>query len=384
MVAQQGDLLIRGGYVIDPARNVFGKSDILITGNSIAPVGPDEKTEAQEIIDADGYLVTPGLIDHHTHIFHGSTDSGFVPDLSLLPMGVTTAVDAGSPGTANCETFMKTVVNQSRMRIFCNLLVSPAGQATEHYPENVDPQHYDVRRMHELFDKYAGRITGLKIRMGEEVVGKLGLAPLKETIRLADSLKCRVIVHTTNPPCDSADIASMMRPGDIFCHCYHGKGSTIIGPNGKVKQEIWQARSRGVLFDTADARVNHSYSVIKAALADDFGPDVISTDLTEASLFGNMVFGLPVVMSKYVSLGLSLPDVVKACTATPAEIIGMKGKIGTLAPGAFADVALFELTDKPFLYKNRMGETFRGNKLLVPKLTVLNGKIVFRQIDFPF
>jgi len=137
-----------------------------------------------------------------------------------------------------------------------------------------------------------------------------------------------------------------------------------------------------VIFDTADARVHHSFPIIRAALAEGFCPDVISTDLTRASLFGNMVFGLPAVMSKYLSLGLGLPEVVKACTATPAGLIGMGGKLGTLAPGALADVAIFELSDKSFFYRNRLGETFRGNKLLIPKMTVLNGKIMFRQIDF--
>jgi predicted amidohydrolase len=136
------------------------------------------------------------------------------------------------------------------------------------------------------------------------------------------------------------------------------------------------------MFDTADARIHHSFPVIKAALADGFYPDVISTDITRASLFGNMVFGLPAVMSKYLSLGLGLEDVIKACTATPAGLIGMSGKLGTLAPGAFADVAIFELTGKSFLFKNRLGETFEGTKLLIPKMTILNGKIMFKQIDF--
>ena len=101
-------------------------------------------------------------------------------------------------------------------------------------------------------------------------------------------------------------------------------------------------------------------------------------------LFGNMVFGLPAVMSKYLSLGMTLPDVVAACTQAPADLIGMQGRVGSLAPGAFADVAIFELTDKEFPFQNLLGETFCGNQLLLPKLTILNGRVVFRQIDFPF
>jgi dihydroorotase len=324
----------------------------------------------------------PGLIDNHVHCFSGGSELGFVPDPSLLPLGVTAAVDQGSTGIANCDNFMQTIVNHSQVRVFCNINVSPTGIATERYPENLDPQNYSVERLQELFDRYPGRVVGLKVREGREMVGDFGLEPLRAAIELADTLGCRVTVHAADPPEDMAVLVSLLRPGDVCCHCYHGKGSTILDEDGKVRQEIRKARKSGVFFDTADARIHHSYPVIKAALSDGFCPDVISTDVTRASLFGNMVFGLRAVMSKYLSLGLGLEDVVRACTVTPAGLIGMSGKLGTLAPGAFADVAIFELAEKAFLFKNRLGETFRGTKLLIPKLTILNGKIMFKQIDF--
>ena len=380
----RGNLLIRGGTVIDPARNFFGKRDILIRGNTFVDLMPGEETEGEEIIEAAGCLVMPGLIDNHTHCFFGGTELGFVPDPSLLPMGVTTAVDQGSAGIANCDSFIQTVVNHSQVRVFCNINVSPTGIITERYPENLDPQNYSLERLKELFQQYAGRIAGLKVRQGQEMVGDLGLTPLRAAINLASKLDCRVTVHTANPPGDIAELISLLRPGDVFCHCYHGRGSTILDQNGKVRKEVRMARKNGVVFDTADARIHHSYPVIKAALADGFFPDIISTDVTRASLFGDMVFGLPAIMSKYLSLGLSLQDVVKACTATPAGLLGMSGKLGTLAPGAFADAAIFQLTDTPFLFKNRLGETFLGNQLLIPKVTILNGKTVFRQINFPY
>ncbi|MDR3592484.1 MAG: metallo-dependent hydrolase [Negativicutes bacterium] len=380
----KGSLLIRGGTVVDPARDFVGRGDVLICGNTCMEVAAGETADAEEIVEADGCLVMPGLIDNHTHCFYGGSELGFLPDPSLLPMGVTAAVDQGSAGIANCDSFMQTVVNHSQVRVFCNLHVSPTGLVTERYSENVDPQYYGLERLRELFRQYAGRIVGLKVRQGQEMVGEFGLAPLKAAVQLAGELGCRVTVHTANPPGDVAELVALLRPGDVFCHCFHGRGSTILDENGKVRQEVRAARENGVLFDTADARIHHSYPVIKAALADGFFPDIISTDLTRASLFGNMVFGLPAVMSKYLSLGLPLPEVVRACTAAPAELLGLSGKLGTLATGAFADVAIFQLTDTPFRYTNRMGETFCGNQLLVPKMTILNGKIMFRQIDFPF
>jgi predicted amidohydrolase len=381
-MSKTGKLLIRRGTVIDPARDIHGQRDILIKGNSFVDVMDGEQVEAEETIDAAGCLVLPGLIDHHTHCFHGGSEIGIVPDPSLLPMGVTAAVDQGSSGIANCDSFIQTVVNHSQARIFCYVHVSPTGLITERYPENVDPQNFGLERLKELFQQHAGRVVGLKVRQGQEIVGPFGLAPLRAAVDLANQLGCRVTVHTANQPGDVADLVSLLRPGDVFCHCYHGRGSTILDADGKVRREVRAARSRGVVFDTADARIHHSYPVIRAALADGFTPDVISTDVTRASLFGGMVFGLPVVMSKYLSLGLPLEHVVKACTAAPAELIGMGGRLGTLAPGAFADVAVLQLVDRPFRLTNRMGESFCGDRLLVPRMTVLNGKIMFRQVDF--
>jgi predicted amidohydrolase len=127
---------------------------------------------------------------------------------------------------------------------------------------------------------------------------------------------------------------------------------------------------------------NHSYPVIKAAIADDFLPDIISSDLTATSAFGDMVFGLPVVMSKYLALGLPLEETVRGCTAAPAAALGMAGKIGTLAPGAIADVAILRQRDKERRLHNRIGETMVVPKLLVPVLTILDGKVAFRQVDF--
>lgn len=380
-MVKKGDILIQGGTIVDPVQNVCREGNVLIRGKTIAEIAPGETVEAKEVVKATGFLVTPGLIDSHTHVFFGGTEIGIVPDLSLLPMGVTSVVDAGSAGTDNCEGFMNSVLN-SHIRVFYYINVSPTGVVTERYPECLEPKYYDLHKMEELFSNYAGKIVGLKVRQGQEIVGNLGLEPLKGAIRIAEHLRCRVNVHTTNPPGDIVELASILRPGDIFGHCFHGIGSSIIGQNSKVKQGIWQARDNGVIFDSADGRTNHSYPVIKAALADGFAPDVISTDVIRASLFGNTLFGLPVVMSKYLSLGIPLIDVVKACTATPAKIIGMGDRLGTLAPGSLADIAVFRLEKKSFTFQNRLGETFCGDQLLIPQMTIMNGKVVYRQVDF--
>lgn len=375
------DLLIRGGTVIDPGRGIESPGEVAIRGDRIVECPPGEHCRAIRTVEAAGCLVTPGLIDHHAHVFAGGTALSIAPDL-LLPMGVTTVVDAGSTGVDAFGVFQRATVGTSRIRVLCQLNLASAGQITEAHPECLDPQHFQPRRIAELAARHPALVRGLKIRCGAEVVGAFGLAALAAALEVAGTVGLPLVVHTTNPPGDMGELAAMLRPGDIFCHCFHGKGNTLIGADGRVKAAVREARARGVLFDTADARVNHSYQVIAAALADGFAPDIISTDVTSSSLFGNMVFGLPVVLSRYLQHGIGLVEVIRAATAAPARALGLAGKLGTLAPGAVADVAVFALRQRDIRLANLVGEEITVPRHLVPEMTVAGGEIVFRQVDF--
>lgn len=379
----KGDLLFRGGTVIDPARDFFGKGDVLVQNGRIVDTSLGDDFEAEKVIDASGCLVLPGLIDYHTHLFHGGTEIGIHPDSALLPQGVTTAVDQGSSGVANIDSFFRSVVINSHMRIFSHLHASPAGLATlPRFLEPVDPKIFDLGLARNYFGAYPGQLVGLKIRQSAEIVGNWGLAPLKATIRMAEAIGCRVVVHTTNPPSDVAELVSLLRPGDVFTHVYQGKGCNIIGDDGRVCQAIREARGRGVLFDTADGRGHYAFSVARAAIADGFEPDIISTDIVRGSLFDRSVFGLPLIMTKYLNLGIKLVDVVRACTSTPARLIGMEGKIGTLSPGAYADLAVFQLKEQPLELQDVFGEVLACSEVLIPRMTVLNGRVVYRSMEF--
>lgn len=375
------DLLIRGGTIVDPARGIEAVGDVAVRGGRMTALPGGEEVRAARIVEAEGCFVTPGLIDHHTHVFGGGTALSVLPDV-MLPMGVTTVVDAGGAGTDAFEMFRRVSVEASRIRVLCQLNLSSAGQITEAHPECLDPRHFQRARLAQLAARHPGLIRGLKIRCGAEVVGVFGLEPLRVALDVAGELGLPLVVHTTNPPCDMGELAGMLRPGDVFCHCFHGRGNTAIDVDGHVKPQLREAQVRGVLFDTADARTNHTYQVIRAALADGFLPDIISTDITTGSLFTNMVFGLPVVLSRYLEHGMALADVVRAATATPAQALGLSGTIGTLAPGAQADIAVFALRKRDIRMTNLAGEEMTVRRQLVPQMTVSGGEIVFRQVDF--
>ena len=377
-----GKLLIFGGIIVDPASNVNASGDVWIDGDKISDVNSEQNSEAVTSIDVTGCYVFPGLIDYHTHLFYGGTAIGVSPDLALLPQGVTTAVDQGSAGVSNFERFMDSVVSRQTTRIFGYLHVNPTGLASlPHSTEDVDPAHYDLQQSRNLFEQYAGQLLGLKIRSSREIVKELGLQPLRQTIHLAEQLGCRVVVHTTNPPTSVGELADLLRAGDVYTHMYQGKGSSIIADDGKLAASIRQARERGVVFDTADGRAHYALGVAAAALADGFMPDIISTDLTLGNVYDPSVFGLPFIMSKYLALGISLADVVNACTAAPAKLLGMEGKLGTLTPGAYADVSVFRLVKKRAQFTDFTGRTLVCEQLLVPQLTVSHGKVVYRSLE---
>lgn len=373
------DVWIRGGTVLDPGRSLEREGDVFVHRGMVVDPPVDGSAEAEEVIDATGCLVLPGLIDFHTHLYFGGTEIGIEPDAGLLPQGVTTAVDAGSAGVANYDLFSSSVVARSLVRIKSFLNVSPSGLVTVRYHEDVDPRYYDPGRVAELFARHRGELLGLKIRQSRSIVEALGLEPLRATLHMATPLGCPVVVHTTDPPGSPGEIADLLRPGDVFCHVFHGTGRTILGTDGTILPEIQKARSRGVVFDAAQGRNNFAFSVAREAIRQSFLPDVISTDLTARTLYRHPVFGLPHVMSKYLSLGVPLRDVVAACTTTPARLLGMVGEIGTLASGACADIAVFKQVAKRVEFIDTKGERVEGEIVLVPQLTLRAGRVVYRQ-----
>jgi dihydroorotase len=380
----KADFLIHGGRLIDPAAGLDGMYDTAVKNDRIISVS--EADEARDTIDASGCLVTPGLIDYHTHIFRSGAFSGTSPEM-MAAQGTTAAVDAGTAGTANYDAFHRTDIENAGMRIRSFLLPFAAGQVSFAVPESYDPRGFDTEKIQRLAHDYPQEILGLKIKFSRGIIPDdhdTALRYLKNVVELADTVPgWRVCVHVTDAPLPAEEIASLLRAGDIYCHCYAGEGNTILDAEGRVFPGIRRARERGVLFDAANGFSNFSIDVAQKAIAQGFLPDIISTDLT--SMHANRpgyVKNLPYVMSKYLALGLNLKDIIKAVTAVPAEAMNLAGQVGTLAPGSEADVAIFRLKDADVTFRDKAGSTLHGTQLLVPQLTILQGRVVYCQTDF--
>lgn len=378
------DVLIKNGLVIDPAENIYEVMDVAIGQGKILCKGKiTDSLEAKCEVLADGCIVTPGLIDSHVHCFDGGNESGMDADMICPPSGITTVIDGGSAGVSNFEIFSRAVIQPSKMRIKAFLTPSPAGQAMIHYyPENMDPHFFDLEAMLSMQERHPHEIVAVKMRISKNIVGELGLAPLKAAISIAEKMHLPVVVHTTNPAGTVEDVLNLLRPGDVYCHAFHGVGNTIIGDDGGVLSCVKAARERGVIFDVANGVGHFSFSVAQAALADGFFPDTISTDMGKKSMNRPPVRSLSHVISKYLNMGMPLADVIRACTATPSRVFHLEDGTGSLRTGSRGDVAIFKLCDKEMEFVDTFGKKMAGQKAFIPQMTVLNGNIVFRQTDF--
>lgn len=375
------DFLIRNGSVYDPALGRTERRDIALVDGKIARPDPDHAY--RQTVDAEGCIVTTGLIDYHVHYFNHGTENGVNPDANAFCSGITTAVDGGSCGAGSYELYRRSVMAASDVRILNYLLVASGGQATDQYPENLDPALFDEQKILRLFREYPENLVALKTRMSEGIISEeLAEASLRRTVELAEKIGTRVVVHVTAPILPLDKIAAMLRPGDVICHIYQDRGRySCLDENGRVLEGLLAARQRGVLFDASNGRSNYDLAVCRRAVEQGFVPDVISSDVNTSSFFLQPLHSLPRILSKYLDFGMSLEQVLNAATITPARLIGQP-ELGSLAEGTEADVCILRLKEKALPYEDINGNRFEGSQVLVPMMTFKGGKCMFCQADF--
>ena len=378
-------LLIKNGFVIDPLNHLEQKADILVKDGLISAVAPQIPDIPYNTVDATGCYVTPGLIDHHAHIWP-LAQIGIPAESACFSAGVTTVVDAGSTGSAAYAAY-RPYIQIEKVKIRAYLNVCTTGLATLPVPEDVSPDHINEEAILECFEHFKDELEGLKIRTSRFIVGNLGYEPVKTAIRIADRLGVPIMVHCTDPPGELSDLIDMLRPGDVLTHMYMNKGSCLV-KNGKVIEAAWRGRERGVLFEAADAREHFGMDVAQEAIAEGFLPDIIATDLTKLSMHLRPTsFNMAMQISKYTALGVPLPAVIQMCTVNPARQMKMLDSIGSLTPGHAADIAVFREVKKNNTFGDRPygkpeQQLITGYTIYQPVLTVKDGEMVYRDVTF--
>jgi dihydroorotase len=373
------DLAITGGRVLDPGQGIDGAASVRVAGRQIAAVGADV-AGAGQAIDASGLIVTPGLVDLHTHLYGGVSHYGIDPDAYCLSRGVTTAVDAGSSGAQTFPGLRRYIIERSRTRILAFLHVAVQGMITNLLGELEDLRWASVAQAVDRARQHPDVIIGIKVRLGYQMVGDDPAPAMRLAREAADALGLPLMVHVIDMRPPIGWLLPYMGPGDVITHCFHGNEGGILDADGRLFPEVRRARERGVRFDVGHGAGSFSYRVARSALAQGFPPDTISSDLHAHNIRGP-AYDQATTLSKLLHVGMGLPDVIRASTATPAQAVRRQDSLGALAPGREADLVAFELRTGHWSLPDAAGATEVVERLLVPRLVVRAGEVSRLDLD---
>ncbi len=375
------DLLIANGELINPGANQIGRYDIAIHAGRVAAIAPSiDPALAARVIDAHGQIITPGLIDLHTHIYWGVTYWGIQPDPVAARTGVTTWLDVGSAGAYSFPGFRKYVVEPSQARIYCLLNLSAIGLIAPSW-EFANLDYCDINLAARMIAEHRDVILGIKARIDNNTTRQNGIRPLEMARTLADQVDLPLMVHIGNGPPPFDQIASLLRPGDILTHCFTGGTHCIIRPDGTVDPLARELQQCGVLLDIGHGTGSFAFDVAESAMDQGIIPDVISSDIHQLSVQGPM-FDLPTTLSKFLNLGMSLPAVIERATVRPARAM-RRPELGTLAIGSVADIALFQIEQGSYTFHDVQMAARPANQQLVCSATIVAGVELERQPELP-
>jgi dihydroorotase len=377
--APRYDLLVRGGRVVDPSQNLFDDRDVAITGGRIAHVGAGiPESDARQVLNAKGKIVTPGLIDVHVHVYDGVAPLGIPADPNCVAKGVTTVVDAGSAGAHTFPGLRKYVIQTADTRVYALLNISVVGQST-YSPDNpfgelLDLRYANPRLTIKTIEQNRDTILGVKIRLTRNLAGDHDLRALALGREAADAVKLPLMVHIGGTYSPLKEILAMLKPGDVITHSFRGSDGGILDDKDRVLPDVRAAVDRGVHLDVGHGAGSFSFDTAEKAFRQGLLPGTISSDVHQYNVNGP-VFDLATTLSKFLYLGLTLPQVIERATANAARLFAFPQGLGTLRPGAEADVAVFSLEEGNFEFLDSLGARRNGHQKLVPVATVKAGKL---------
>jgi len=383
--AQTYNIVIKGGHVIDPKNNINGVMDVAINDGKIAAVAKNiDAKQGQQVVEAKGMYVTPGLIDIHSHNFFGTEpDHAYSNGVNALPPdgftfrnGVTTVVDVGGSGWRTFPTFKTNVIDNSKTRVLAMLNIAAEGMRGGAYEQNTNDMDSKMTAL--VARRFKDYIVGVKVAHFEGP----DWTPVDRAVeagKQAGGIPVMIDFGGSNPPLSIEELfMKHLRPGDIFTHAFGQLASreAIVDINtNKVKPFVWEAQKKGILFDVGYGGISFAFSQAIPALKNGFYPNTISTDIHTGSM-NNAMKDMLTTMSKFLAIGMDIPNVIKASTWAPAQAI-KREELGNLSVGSDADVAILSVRNGKFGLFDYTGYKVNTDKKLECEMTVRAGKIVY-------
>ncbi len=372
------DLLLKGGHVLDPSQGVNAANDLAVENGKIARIAPAiPPEEAVRVIEVNGKLVCPGLIDLHTHIYSGVNANGVPPDLGGVRAGVTTMVDAGSAGCDTFGGFPEHIVPNNETEVICFLHICRTGLATT--PDIFSPSSIDLDRTIQVASEHPNLIAGIKARMVSPALEIMGMEMPRLAKQAAREAGIKLMVHIGDTekrydPNVIRELLPIMEDGDIVTHLFTANPGGVIDAGGKLVPEAKEAYDRGVWMDTAHGRMNFSFDVGSRILDQGLIPHCISTDLTVPGR-ARTVHSMTEMMTRFLALGFTIEQVVTMSTINPARAVGVDDRLGTLEVGRQADISVLDVKSGDWVVYDVLSSPMTVNRAVTPVLTVKRGKV---------
>lgn len=366
-------LVIKNARIIDPMKCADFNGDILIENGKISKIDHDiSKENASFVIEDKNIIVTPSLVDMHTHVFLDVTPLGVLPDIVGVNMGVGILVDAGSAGAYTFEDFKKNVICKSRTKVYEFLNIAKEG-LKKGTGELSDYNNIDIEANKKVILNNREFIKGIKVRASASVVGNLGIRPVKIAKEFAKEMELPLMVHIGNAPPELKDILNLLDKGDIITHIYHGKQGGLFNPDGTVLKEALDAYERGVLFDVGHGTSSFNFKVAQKAFSLDIKPYTAGTDIYNQNINGP-VYSLTTTLTKLVNLGLSLGEVVTLATINPRTILGIENY--PIETGCKAELTVMQKIDGQYLLIDSDGNKMKSNFKLIPRYLITGEELI--------
>lgn len=381
--AQNYDILIKGGKVLDVKNNINSVMDIAILDGKIALVGTNiPEKQAKTVIKAKGFIVTPGLIDIHSHNFFGTVPNAYLsnsfaslaPDGFTFRSGVTTIVDVGGAGWRNFRVFKEQTIDRSKTRVLSFLNIIGSGMKGGAIEQNLDDMNPKLTAM--VAKNYPGIIVGVKLAHYQG----FDWEPVNRVVAAGTLGDIPVMIDFGGSEPDLSLeklLMEKLRPGDIFTHTYgHVKGRTpIVDENGKVRPYIFSAQNKGIVFDVGHGGGSFVFKQAIPAMEQGLQPNSISTDFHTGSMNGGMK-DITNIMSKFLNMNMSVKDIIESVTWSPAKII-KRTDLGHLSVGAVADLTILNIKKGDFGFVDTKMLKMKGTQKFECELTIREGKVVW-------